>query len=126
MKLEIRSPGEIKEASISLGDLTVLVGPQATGKSITLQLLKLLVDTGFVQGELRRYGLDWSGDLNQLLDVYLGEGTHSIWNVGGTEVVWDKRTVDLSAIAKRKQRIEKQSLFLIPAQRVLALRDGWP
>lgn len=126
MKLEIRNFGQIKEANISFGDLTVLVGPQATGKSITLQLLKLLVDTGFVQGELRRYGLDWSGDLNQLLDVYFGEGMHSVWSPGATEIAWKGEPVDLAAIAKRKHRIEKQSLFLIPAQRVLALRDGWP
>ena len=54
MKLEIQNLGPVKNAAIEFGDLTVLVGPQATGKSITLQLLKLLVDTGFVQAELRR------------------------------------------------------------------------
>ena len=126
MKLEIRNLGQIGEASISFGDLTVLIGPQAAGKSIALQLLKLLVDTGFVQGELRRYGLDWSGDVNQLLDVYFGEGMHSILALGSTRIEWNRSPVDLVAIAKRKQRSEKQSLFLIPAQRVLTLRDGWP
>jgi len=126
MNLEIRNLGQIKKASISFADLTVLVGPQATGKSITLQLLKLLTDTGFVQRELRKYGLDWSGEVNQLLDVYFGEGMHSIWSSGSTEITWNGRPIDLAAIAKRKHKTEKQSLFLIPAQRVLALRDGWP
>jgi hypothetical protein len=49
----------------------VLVGPQATGKSIALQLLKLVIDVGQVQAELRRYGLDWDGRVDRFLDVYL-------------------------------------------------------
>lgn len=126
MKLDIEELGQIKRAAISFGDLTVLVGPQATGKSITLQLLKLLADTGFVQGELRRYGLDWSADTSQLLDVYFGEGMHSIFKPEATRIRWDGASVDLVAIAKRKRKSEKESTFLIPAQRVLALKEGWP
>ena len=126
MKLEIQNLGPVKNAAIEFGDLTVLVGPQATGKSITFQLLKLLVDTGFVQAELRRYGLDWSGNIQQLFDVYFGEGMHSVWDSEATKIVWDGDDVNLTAIAMRKRKTEKQSLFLIPAQRVLALRDGWP
>jgi len=126
MKLGIDNLGPIRHATIAFGDLTVLVGPQATGKSITLQLLKLLVDTGFVQAELRRYGLDWSGDVAQLLEVYFGEGMHRIWKPGATRMTWSGKDVDLAAIARRKRPDEKELLFLIPAQRVLALRDGWP
>jgi predicted ATP-dependent endonuclease of OLD family len=44
--LNINYLGQIKEASLSFGDLTVLIGPQATGKSIALQLLKLMLDAG--------------------------------------------------------------------------------
>jgi predicted ATPase len=47
--LNIRNLGQIKKANLSFGDLTVLVGPQATGKSIALQLLKLMLDAGQVQ-----------------------------------------------------------------------------
>lgn len=126
MKLAIENLGPIKQADIDFTDLTVLVGPQATGKSITLQLLKLLVDTGFVQTELRRYGLDWSGDVEQMLEVYFGEGMHSIWTKSRTRIEWDGDEIDLSAVARRKRRDARESLFLIPAQRVLALRDGWP
>lgn len=38
--------GPITDAEVTFGDLTVLVGPQATGKSVFLQFLKLLVDSG--------------------------------------------------------------------------------
>ena len=77
--LNIEHLGQIKEANLTFGDLTVLVGPQATGKSIALQLLKLMVDAGQVQAELGRYGLDWEGKLPEFLDVYFGEGMRSIW-----------------------------------------------
>ena len=72
--LHIRNVGQIVDANLTFGDLTVLVGPQATGKSIALQLLKLMVDAGQVQAELSRYGLDWEGELPDFLDAYLGEG----------------------------------------------------
>jgi predicted ATP-dependent endonuclease of OLD family len=44
--LRVSNLGPIKDASLEFGDLTVLVGPQATGKSLFLQLLKLLFDVG--------------------------------------------------------------------------------
>jgi hypothetical protein len=126
MTLRIRNVGQITDASLMFGDLTVLVGPQATGKSIALQLLKLMVDAGQVQGELSRYGLDWSGQLPDFLDVYLGEGMHGVWRQGRSSIEWAGRAVDLPQLAARKRRAKNESLFFIPAQRVLALRDGWP
>jgi predicted ATP-dependent endonuclease of OLD family len=38
-QLEIKSFGPIEEANVQFGDLTLLVGAQASGKSIFLQLL---------------------------------------------------------------------------------------
>jgi hypothetical protein len=124
--LNIRNFGQIKEASLTFGDLTVLVGPQATGKSIALQLLKLMVDAGQVQEEMSRYGLDWGQKLSDFLDVYFGEGMRAIWQEGSTSIEWEGKTVDLPQIARRKRPNKEETLFFIPAQRVLALRDGWP
>lgn len=124
--LNIKNLGQIKEASLSFGDLTVFVGPQATGKSIALQLLKLMVDAGQVQDEMGRYGIDWSGNLPDFIDAYFGEGMHSIWRQGESAVKWEGKSVDLQKIAKRKRHKGDENLFFIPAQRVLALRDGWP
>jgi len=47
-RLSLVNVGQMKRANVAFGDLTVLVGPQASGKSILLQFLKLLVDGGFV------------------------------------------------------------------------------
>lgn len=124
--LNIKNLGQIKEASLSFGDLTVFVGPQATGKSIALQMLKLMVDAGQVQEEMGRYGIDWSGKLTDFIDAYFGEGMHSIWKQDESEIKWGGKHVDLVAMAKRKRNEKSENLFFIPAQRVLALRDGWP
>src|SRR5260370_1215500 len=124
--LNIQNLGQIKEASLSFGDLTVLVGPQATGKSIALQLLKLMLDAGQVQKEMGRYGLDWEHRLPQFLDVYFGEGMRSIWRQGSTSIEWEGKAVDLPQMARRRRPNKEETLFFIPAQRVLALRDGWP
>ena len=124
--LSIEHLGQIREATLEFGDLTVLVGPQATGKSIALQILKLIVDAGQVQGEMQRYGLDWSHSLPDFLDAYLGEGMHSVWNRGQTQIRWDGKPTNLEQIARHKRKAKDENLFFIPAQRVLALRDGWP
>lgn len=123
--LHIGNLGQIRQAELKFGDLTVLVGPQATGKSITLQLLKLLVDTGYVQHELSRHGMDWERKLPNFFDLFFGEGMKSIWRDSST-VSWNGSLVDMAALVKRMKPKGDDKLFFIPAQRVLALRDGWP
>ena len=43
MRLTIRNFGPIREAEMDFGDLTFLIGPQASGKSLSLELLKLII-----------------------------------------------------------------------------------
>jgi hypothetical protein len=124
-KLTLRNIGQIKDATITFADLTVLIGPQASGKSITLQWVKLLQDCGLIQQQLHTYGLDYGGELPAFLDVYFGEGMHSIWRAdSGVEV--DGKPVDVQRRISRQQSSKVESAFLIPAQRVLALANGWP
>lgn len=40
----IKNFGPIDHVSVDFADLTLLVGPQASGKSLFLQLLKLIID----------------------------------------------------------------------------------
>ena len=125
-KMQLRNVGQISEADIEFGDLTVFVGPQATGKSIALQFLKLMVDMGQVKAELTKHGLDWAGDLSQFLNVFFGEGMQAIWHKGESQLFWQNKEVDLAKRVERRQSNGSESLFFIPAQRVLTLRDGWP
>jgi len=126
MHLRLENIGQIVDADIEFGDLTVFVGPQATGKSIALQFLKLAVDTGHIQQELKKHGMDWSGKLPEFFDIYFGEGMRSIWRDGESSVHWNGSLFDIPNRISRQQRSKAETLFLVPAQRVLTLRDGWP
>ena len=124
--LTLENVGQIKKADITFGDLTVLVGPQATGKSIFLQFLKLFADTGAIQSELKRYGADWEKQTPAFLDLFLGEGMRSVWRGAESTITLNGKRQDLDQLAGRLKKSKGETVFLIPAQRVLTLRDGWP
>ena len=127
-RLQLKNVGQIEDADIEFGDLTVLVGPQATGKSIFLQFLRLLVDTGYVIDELRKHGLVWNKEIGHFLDIYLGEGMRDVWRNGDNQsaIIYNGDPIDLSTVIQRRRRSKTESLFFIPAQRVLTLGRGWP
>lgn len=122
--LRVKNLGPIKDATIEFGDLTVLVGPQATGKSVLLQLLELLLDVGPIRNELRRFNLDWGGSLESFLELYFGEGMSGMYDAARTQIESDGEDVALKQIIGRGRRGTKEELFFIPAQRVLSLREG--
>jgi hypothetical protein len=124
-RLTLRNIGQIKEADLHFGDLTVLVGPQASGKSISLQWLKLFADTGLIQRQMKTYGLDYDGSLPQFLDVYFGEGMQSIWSAESSVQI-DGKDWNTEWRIGRLQPEKPESAFFIPAQRVVALTNGWP
>lgn len=124
--LTLTNIGQIKHAEIAFGDLTVLVGPQATGKSIVLQFLKLVLDTGQVQDELKRHGMTWSGRREEFFDLYFGEGMRRLWHARKSRLHFNGEEIDIDKRILRQQRSKRESLFFIPAQRVLTLREGWP
>ncbi|MBY0372803.1 MAG: ATP-binding protein [Bryobacteraceae bacterium] len=122
-RLEIQRLGPIREADVRLGDLTVLVGPQASGKSIFLETLKLALDSGPVKMKLEVAGFDWGKDERALADLFYGEGMRSIWQ-RDTEIRWQGKETSLKKLAAGRYHNEK--CFYIPAQRVLAFsREGW-
>jgi energy-coupling factor transporter ATP-binding protein EcfA2 len=124
-QMQLRNIGPITEAEIRFGDMTIFTGPQASGKSIALQTFKLLLDTGYIHDILNRYGMDWSNDRDAFLDIYFGEGMHSLWQ-RSSELHYEGEKKDIDDLATRKKRNKREKLFYIPAQRVLALREGWP
>lgn len=78
-RLTLTSLGQIQEADISFGDLTVFVGEQASGKSILLQLMKLILDAGNITQTLKKHGFDWQKKPENFLSVYFGDGMEQIW-----------------------------------------------
>jgi hypothetical protein len=132
--LSVKSFGPIHEGTVEFGDLTVLVGPQATGKSLFVQLFKAVEDAGSIRKTLKDYGFDWLREkdpkksLNSFLALYFGEGMESIWRDASTQIEVDGERLDFDRKVVRppsKVRAE-ESVFLIPAQRVLVLQGGWP
>lgn len=127
--IKVQSLGPIKKADIQFGDLTLFVGPQASGKSILLQLIKLLVDKKHIRRTLTQYGFIWNKkDVNPVLDRFFGEGMSGIWT-DRSSVVLDGK--DYSAdflLPKQRENVTEaiETLFYIPAQRVVCLQNGWP
>ena len=122
--IEARGIGPISEAEIEFGDLTVFVGPQATGKSIVLQLLKLLLDKHAIHQELSRFSIDWRQNPDDFLDLYFGEGMAGLWDSEESELAVGGQGVDLADYARGPRLKREEKLFFIPAQRVLSIRDG--
>ncbi len=119
--LVIKDFAHIAEASIELGDLTVLVGAQGTGKSLALQWLKTALDGKQIVGALRDAGQDVSKS-DALVDLIFGVGMGEAWT--------DKTSITFNGKAVRPKFIVKlsggeESVFFIPAHRVTLISDGW-
>ncbi len=125
-RIQAKNIGPVREADIRFGDLTIFVGPQATGKSIFLQLLKLLVDRPSIHATMRHFGLAQPGDAEGFFDLYFGEGMASIWRRSKSRLVLGKarKQTDLATYARPGKSNKAESMFYIPAQRVMSLRDG--
>lgn len=127
--LHVRNFGPLLDANIRLDDLTVLVGPQASGKSLFVQLLKAVCDAGAIRYDLKQYGFDWIHGQSIEADycaLYFGGGLETL--VGkSTTIAQDGRTIDFRRVAKPSGAASRiPTVFLVPAQRVLVLQDGWP
>jgi hypothetical protein len=155
MQLGLKNIGPIKEADINFGDLTIFVGPQASGKSIALQWLKLVLDKELVFYKLKTYGYQIES-FSIFLDLFFGEGMHSIWDAKNSFIKLENKNIDIIEnfnifnenyekylnkiinyekyssfdkyfqLMREMDLIWKETVFLFPAQRVLSFQNGWP
>lgn len=126
--IKIENFGPIKSVDISFGDLTILVGPQGSGKSLFLELFKLIVDHTHILDTLRKYNYILSkNDLRSIYDYYFGEGLNSLFTEHTKISVSDEiySFKDIFKTSKSKQAT-KEAVFYVPAQRILSLSDGRP
>lgn len=132
-RLVIKQFGPIREANIRPGNLTVFVGPQATGKSLVMQLLYFLrqmEDLGIFSLQntettdfpaeplqLVQTALEWW--LGTPLATYANKGTHVYWYPDEAvettiqELWWDETGMRINAAFE--QRIQR---FLAPGWKV--------
>ena len=68
--LTLKSFGPIADANIEFSDLTLLVGPQASGKSILLQLIKLIMDRHNIPAVLKQNNYEWGKKKENFLDLF--------------------------------------------------------
>lgn len=123
--IRLENVGPISDAKLGLGDLTVLVGPQASGKSLFLQTLKLAADRNHVLGFFDQQNVVFNGDPAAVLNGYYGRGMAGMLS-NSPAVTWEGQRYELSALTKFKKpkSTKVESLFYIPAQRVVSLPSG--
>lgn len=123
--LQIKNLGPIGEVDVKFGDLTFLVGPQASGKSLFLELLKYIVDKEFVLSNLRKYNYIIDKNNPQMvLDTFFGDGMHKIFKAN-TKISYNGKPISIDSLVKRNVP-KKETMFYIPAQRILSIADGRP
>ena len=78
-KIEVRNFGPIKNANVDFGDMTILIGTQASGKSLLLQLMKLLLDKEHIRSTMSRYNYVIGKNPENILNFYFGNSMASLW-----------------------------------------------
>lgn len=124
--LKVENFGPIGKVDVSFGDLTFLVGAQASGKSLFLELLKLLEDKDAIINTLRKYNYIINRKAtSNLLDAYFGNGMTGIWNKD-TKIEYDNNDMSSVSSLMRGGDSEVEKVFYIPAQRIFSISDGRP
>lgn len=127
--LQVERLAQIANADVQFGDLTLLVGPQASGKSVFLQLFKLVQDHGPITAILQKHGYSYGGPSKEhsddpLLTLMFGEGMGGIWRA--SSVVKAAGQPVMRDDLRNANGKDKESVFFVPAQRVLTLDQGRP
>ncbi|MFZ2652678.1 MAG: AAA family ATPase [Burkholderiaceae bacterium] len=122
MNLTIQNFAHLKRVNLTLGDLTVLVGPQGAGKSLALQWLKAAMDGRQLIETLRAAGHPTDRP-DVLVDLIFGTGMGPAWRDGETEILFDRRKVSPKNL--RRFGDAKERLFFVPAHRSMLISDGW-
>lgn len=124
-RLVVKDFGPIKEADVEFGDLTVLVGAQATGKSVFLETFKLAIDRDQIHDTFVRYNVILNDQKDAFFNGYYGLGMAE--SAAAASYTWKGTTRPLSTLTKRSKASSRtQKVFYIPAQRVMSFANGVP
>lgn len=125
MNFRVSDIGQFADVSVELGDLTILVGAQGTGKSIFMQLFKLSRDQMYVKNTMNQFGQDWNKKRKpELMEAYFGEGMGHIWR-SESRILGDGKNAAPSPRMPKEEGYP-ETVYYIPAQRVLTMLTGWP
>ena len=124
----VKNFGPIKDVNVGMGDLTILIGPQASGKSLFLELFKLIKDHDHIVSTLKIYiYILGKSPSFSLAEYYFGEGLSALIT-DSSQVFDDGKNVTeiLTTTGIRKNARLHESVFYVPAQRILSISDGRP
>lgn len=124
--LHVANLAQIREGKVEFGDFTLLVGPQASGKSIFLQLFKLIQDQANIAQTLKTNGFTWGKEWEKLFELYFGESMSGIWKPDTTVNYDGKRYESQHFLPKPGPKNTDEHVLYIPAQRVVTMSQGWP
>lgn len=125
--LEVNTLGPIEKAKVNFGDLTFIVGPQASGKSLFLELLTYLLDKDFILSNLKRFNyVVESSNPKKILDLFFGEGMNEAFREDTDIFLNGKRLTTNSLLTFDQENLMTERMFYIPAQRILSISDGRP
>ncbi|WP_226129171.1 AAA family ATPase [Burkholderia cepacia] len=122
LKLSIRNFAHLSQVDLTLGDLTVLVGPQGAGKSLALQWLKAAMDGRQLVDALKAAGHP-TERADVLIDLIFGTGMAPAWKEGRSEIVLNGKKISPKNLARIGDG--KERLFFVPAHRSMLISDGW-
>lgn len=126
-RLTLKNFAQIRNVSVEFGDLTLIIGPQATGKSLFLQWAKLAFDAADVVDNFRRYGLSWKAEsTSDFCDLYFGSGYGKAVHRNTTLTIGSGKPKALSSLLRARVTETTGKLYYIPAHRSLLMADGWP
>ena len=103
----VENLGPIAKADVSFGDLTILTGPQASGKTLFLETFKLCVDTKSIAADYLM--ANGASNVDIFLDYFYGDHMHDIVN-GKTVASLNGSSEHINDRIKGSVRI--QTLFL--------------
>lgn len=124
----VKDFGPVRNASVEFGDLTILIGPQASGKSLFLELFKLVKDHDHIVSTLEKYNyiLGQTPSLS-LAEYYFGEGLSSLIKESTQVFANDVNVTEkLTSTDSMENNGKQESVFYVPAQRILSISDGRP
>jgi AAA15 family ATPase/GTPase len=132
----VENLGPIAKADVTFGDLTILTGPQASGKTLFLETFSLKLNMKYIAFDFAKSnGID---DVGVFLDYYYGDNMHNIIQ-GNTSLAFNNQHMTKEQLlAEIKDSVKTciqekypfhfdvilPNVFCIPAQRSLALSEG--
>lgn len=119
--LSIEEFAHIRDVRLTLGDLTVLVGPQGAGKSLALQWLKVSLDGRQVLDALRAAG-HATDKPDVVVDLIFGTGMAPAWR-DDSRVAFRDKEISPRTLGRVGNGTER--LFFVPAHRSMLISDGW-